>query len=200
MPSTPFLWQIMIETASTPSIIAPLSYAHFEQMAALEQKYYGADFITPAKEAYRWYCAHAYTTTAAAVNDEVIAFANLFPIQSTAFEKLLSGQLNDSELTAESIADIHADDDPLHMFLSCILVEPAYRHTGLTRKLLQAAIEPYLPVQHRCQLIATDNITPEGITFSRHFGFSAHGISGHGSQLFVQPFSRFISKVYSSLT
>lgn len=190
----------MIETANAPSIIAPLSYTHFEQMAALERKYYGADFITPAKEAYRWYCTHAYTTTAAAVNDEIIAFTNLFPIKLAAFKKLLSGQLNDSELTAESIADIYADEGSLHMFLSCILVEPAYRHTGLTRKLLQAAIEPYLPVQHRCQLIATDNITPEGIAFSHHFGFSAHGMSEHGSQLFVQPFSRFISKVSSSLT
>lgn len=188
----------MIEALDTPTIISPLSYAHFEQMAALEHKYYGADFITPAEEAYRWYCAQTYSTTAAAVNNEVIAFVNLFPILPEAFEKLLCGQLNDSELTAESIVDIHADESPLHMFLSCILVEPAYRHTGLTRKLLQAAIEPYLPVRHRCQLIATDNITPEGIAFSRHFGFAAHGTSEHGSQLFVQPFSGFISKVYAS--
>ncbi len=182
-----------------PVIISPLSYAHFEQMAALELKYYGADFITPAEEAYRWYCKHAYTTTAAAVNGEVVAFVNLFPILPGVFGKLLCGQLNDSELTAESIVDIHAGAEPLHMFLSCILVEPAYRRTGLTHRLLRAAIAPYLPMQQRCRLIATDNITPEGAAFSRHFGFTAHGTSEHGSRLFVQPFSSFISKVFASL-
>lgn len=185
--------------ATHPAILSTLSYAHFEQMAALELKYYGADFITPAEEAYRWYCKHAYTTTAAAVNGEVVAFVNLFPILPAVFDKLLSGQLNDSELTAESIVDIHEGAGPLHMFLCCILVEPAYRRTGLTRRLLRAAIAPYLPVQQRCRLIATDNITPEGAAFSRRYGFTAHGRSGHASQLFVQPFSSFISKVFASL-
>lgn len=186
-------------SAEIPVIISPLSYAHFEQMAALELKYYGADFITPAEEAYRWYSKHAYTTTAAAVKGEVVAFVNLFPIVQAAFDNLLCGRLNDSELTAESIVDIHADTEPLHMLLSCILVEPPYRHTGLTRRLLQAATAPYLSVQHRCRLVATDNITPEGAAFSRRFGFSAHGTSEHGSRLFVQPFSSFISKVFASL-
>lgn len=185
--------------AESATILSPLSYAHFEQMATLELKYYGADFITPAEEAYRWYCKHAYTTTAAAVNGEVVAFVNLFPILPAVFEKLLSGQLNDSELTAESIVDIHAGEGTLHMFLSCILVEPAYRRTGLTRRLLRAAIAPYLPVQHRCRLVATDNITPEGAAFSRRYGFEAYGSSDHGSRLFVQPFSSFISKVFASL-
>jgi len=185
--------------ATHPAILSTLSYAHFEQMAALELKYYGADFITPAGEAYRWYCKHAYTTTAAAVNGEVVAFVNLFPILPAVFDKLLSGQLNDSELTAESIVDIHEGAGPLHMFLCCILVEPAYRRTGLTRRLLRAAIAPYLPMQQRCRLIATDNITPEGAAFSRRYGFTAHGRSDHASQLFVQPFSSFISKVFASL-
>ena len=188
----------MNEAPQLPAILPQLTYAHFEQMAALELQYYGADFITPAEEAYRWYLKQAYTIAAAAVNDEVVAFVNLFPIEAAASDKLLRGQLNDSELTADSIVDIYADDGPLHMFLSCILVEPRYRRTGLTRRLLRAAIAPYLPVQHRCQLVATDNITPEGVAFSRHFGFMPHGTSDHDSQLFVQPFSSFVSQVYAS--
>lgn len=189
----------MIDSTLSPTIATALGYAHFEQMAALELKYYGADFITPAEEAYRWYKKHAYTTTAALAGEQVVAFVNLFPILERDFEQLLRGELNDSELTADSVADIHADDSPLHMFLSCILVEPAYRGTGLTRRLLQAAIAPYLPVQHRCQLIATDNITPEGVEFSQHFGFSLVGSTDHGSLVFSQPFSQFISKVCTSI-
>lgn len=182
-----------------PVIADCLSYAHFEQMEALELQYYSADYITPAQEAYRWYQKHSYTTTAALVNNNVIGFVNLFPISESCFEQLLQGTLNDHDLNAENVVDIATDETPLHMFLSCILIEPPYRRT-LTPHLLQAAIAPYIPHLHRCKLVATDNITPKGADFSRRYGFCFKKSSRHGSLIFTQPFVQFCQRIYASLS
>ncbi len=172
-----------------------LTFAHFEQMAALELQYYGSDFITPAEEAFRWYQKQAYTTTAALVENRVVGFVNLFPIEDKAFEQLLQGKLNDHYLTAEDVVDIAESEAALNMFLSCILIEPAYRRTGLTGQLLRAASAPYLPHLHRCGSIATDNITPQGVAFSRRLGFHFVCCSDHGSSIFAQPFSAFLDNI-----
>ncbi len=191
----PIFLSLNTDTLSPTEIPERLTFAHFEQMEALELRYYGTDFITPAAEAYRWYQKQAYTTTAAVAKGQVVGFVNLFPIAEACFEQLMQGTLNDHFLTAEDVADIAADDAPLHMFLSCILVEPAYRRAGLTLQLLRAAAAPYLPHRHRCKLIATDNITPAGARFSRRLGFERICRSDHGSDIYAQAFSAFLSNI-----
>lgn len=185
----------------TPGLRIPheLTEQHFEQMAALEAQYYGEDNITPPAEAYRWYKRYPATTIAAAEGEQIVAFVNLFPVKAEIYDALRAGQFNDHTLTLEGLADPHSEsDEPLHMFLCCVLTEPAYRGLGLTRHLLSLAVEQYEPVQHRCRRIITDNVTPEGAAFSRHYGFEQVQTSDHNSLIFEQDYATFAARVLGS--
>lgn len=185
----------------TPGLRIPdeLTEQHFEQMAALEAQYYGEDNITPPAEAYRWYKRYPATTIAAAVGEQIVAFVNIFPVKAEIYDALRAGQFNDHTLTLEGLADPDSEsDEPLHMFLCCVLTEPAYRGLGLTRHLLSLAVEQYEPVQHRCRRIITDNVTPEGAAFSRHYGFEQVQTSDHNSLIFEQNYADFAARVLGS--
>ena len=187
---------IQAKNAPTLHIVDELTPQHFEQMAALEAKYYGEDRITPAPEAYRWYQRFPATTVAAAMGDEIVAFVNLFPVKEEIYHALRAGDFNDHTLTLEGLADPHdGSEKPLHMFLCCVLTEPAYRGVGLTRHLLSLAIEQYEDVQHRCRSIITDNVTPEGAEFSRRYGFEQVQTSNHDSLIFEQDYASFVAHV-----
>ncbi len=177
-------------------IVDELTEQHFEQMAELEKKYYGEDCITPPAEAYRWYQRYPGTTIAAAMGDNIVAFVNLFPVKQTIYEALKAGTFNDHTLTLDGLeAPDNGSEEPLHMFLCCVLTEPAYRGLGLTRHLLSLAVQQYEPVQHRCRRIITDNVTPEGAEFSRRYGFEQVQISGHDSLIFEQDYADFAARV-----
>lgn len=187
-----------MQAKRTPGLRIPdeLTEQHFEQMAALEAQYYGEDNITPPAEAYRWYKRYPATTIAAAVGEQIVAFVNLFPVKAEIYDALRAGQFNDHTLTLEGLVDPHSEsDEPLHMFLCCVLTEPAYRGLGLTRHLLSLAVEQYEPVQHRCRRIITDNVTPEGAAFSRHYGFEQVQTSDHNSLIFEQDYADFVTHV-----
>lgn len=170
-----------------------LSYAHFEQMEQLELLYYGPEYITPAKEAYRWYQHYPYTVVAAEEAGQIVGFVNLFPVKEPIAQALKAGEFNDHDLTPEGVVDLAADQQaPLHMFLSCVLVEPEYRRQGLTRTLLRAAAEQYASVYHRCVEVITDNVTEEGERFSQRYGFRKLCHSLHGSVVYGQPWQHFV--------
>lgn len=177
---------------SMPQILSRLHYRHFEQMEQLELRYYGAEFITPAAEAWRWYERYPYTVLVAAEGDKVIGFVNLFPVRKEIFDALQDGTFNDHYLTPDGVEDIYKEsDDPLYMFLSCILVEPEYRARGITRELLRAAVAQYERVSHRCTEVITDNVTAEGEAFSRRFGFNKWRDSNHSSVIYRQTWEAF---------
>lgn len=180
-------------------IVDELTEQHFEQMATLEAQYYGEDNITPPAEAYRWYKRYPATTIAAAMGEQIVAFVNLFPVKAEIYDALRAGQFNDHTLTLEGLVDPQTEsDEPLHMFLCCVLTEPAYRGLGLTRHLLSLAVEQYEPVQPRCRRIITDNVTPEGAAFSRHYGFEQVQTSDHNSLIFEQDYADFVAHVTGS--
>ena len=178
-------------------VLAGLEAAHFEQMAQLERLYYGEEYITPPAEAFAWYRRYPYTVLAAADADKVVGFVNLFPVKSFIYEALRAGRFNDHFLTSDGVEDIcTAADTPLHMFLCCIVVHAAYRAQGLTRLLLQKAVAQYAPVRHRCTEVVTDNVTVDGESFSRRYGFRLLCRSDHGSAVYVQSWQDFERAVW----
>lgn len=181
-------------------VLSGLKYAHFEQMAQLERKYYGEEFITPPHEAYRWYLRYPYTVVAVSDADKVVGFVNLFPVKQDIFNALKAGCFNDHFLTLDGVEDIHADTAaPLYMFLCCVVVDAEYRVHGLTPLLLQHAVAQYAPVRHRCTEVVTDNVTEDGERFSRRYGFRHLCASDHESAVYVQAWSDFERQVLLSL-
>ncbi len=162
-----------------------LDFSHFEQMAQLERCFYGEEFITPPEEAYRWYLRYPYTVVAESDCRRVVGFVNLFPVQPHIARALRAGLFNDHFLTLDGVVDIEAEpSSPLHMFLSCIVVDAAYRHRGITRRLLRRAVEQYAAVSHRCSEVLTDNVTAEGVAFSLRYGFRFLCASNHSSSVY----------------
>ena len=177
-------------------LLQELSYAHFAQMAQLELQFYGEEFITPPHEAHKWYQRYPYTVVAAAHNDKIVGFVNLFPVKKHIADALRAGVFNDHFLTLDGVEDIYAAaDTPLHMFLCCVVVDSAYRAHGLTRVLLKAAAAQYAEVAHRCADVITDNVTADGEAFSQRYGFSLLRSSDHGSAIYTQPWADFVQKL-----
>lgn len=185
----PVVGRMKPDMAGEPTV---LQFRHFEQMAQLEEQYYGAEFITPPQEAWRWYARYPYTVVAELVDDAVVGFVNLFPVKADIYEALREGRFNDHFLTLEGVEDIAGPGEaPLHMFLSCVLVEPAYREQGLTRRLLAKAAAQYAAVRHRCTAVVTDNVTEEGERFSQRYGFRLLCHSDHGSAVYALSWAEF---------
>jgi len=178
------------------SILQSLQLAHFQQMYLLELTYYKAAFITPAEEAYNWYKRFPNSTIAAANEQgDIIGFINLFPVQPHIFKQIENGTFNDAELKVEDIVDITKNEEPLQMFLSCIVVSNSYRGLGVTQLLLKTAKEKYKSVEHRCQYIITDNITDAGQHFSKKYGFMKQQATKHQSFIYKQLYADFVKLV-----
>jgi len=182
-----------------------LTLADFERMADLEARAYSDDFIAPAQEAYAWYRRYPYTVVVLAcanagapAGDErrIAGFINMFPVTDEVFEGLRAGTFNDADLTVDQIVDIElAGDGPLHMFLSCIAVDEAYRGHGVAGALVRAAAARYEHVAHRVDWIVTDNVTPGGERFSQNLGFDFVRTSDHGSAIYLQEYASFVRRL-----
>ena len=177
-------------------LLTTLNLSHFDQMFQMEQQFYGSDHITPAEEAFAWYQRFPYTVVAAEDHGRIAGFVNLFPVCDAVLNQLRQGTFNDRDLTVDQIVDIHASQtEPLHMFLSCDVIASEYRKHGLTNLLLRKATEQYAAVEHRCDVIVTDNVPPEGCRFAQTYGFVPLRSSDHDSLLQEQSYRRFCSLV-----
>lgn len=207
-------------TAPPPSdglgVLDGLTRGHFEEMARLEARFYGDDYITPPDEAYAWYLRAPDTTVVLADGRGRIAgFINMFPVRDGVYEALRSGTFNDRDLTANDVVVVAsrpcgasrgglpgqeglAPGPRLHMFLSCVVVDDAYRRRSAgtaAGRLLREAVRRYEPVECLVDTVLVDNVTPDGVRFSRRWGFEPVVASDHGSQVFEQPYAAFARRV-----
>lgn len=173
-------------------IIPQLTTQHFYDMEALELQFYDAEFITPPEESYRWYLHHPHSTVAAESNGRLVGFVNLFPVLPEVYKALRAGTFNDHFLEMEHIAPLTAQ--PLHMFLSCVVVHHDFRGKGLTRQLLREAVKPYAALP--CVGVVTDNVTADGCRFSERYGFARICRSDHDSWVYEQEWSRFLTALH----
>lgn len=172
-----------------------LTLADFRAMEALEASCYDAAYITPAAEAYAWYCRDPRTTVAAKDGAGALAgFVNLFPVPERVFAALLAGTYADSGMTADDLAPApDPQGRPLDLFLSCIAVAPAHRGTGLARALVRRAAAQYAP--YPCARVVTDNVTEAGERFSRRCGLTLVCESGHGSRVYAGAWATFLHAI-----
>ena len=173
------------------SIIPQLNMQHFHEMEALELQFYDAEFIAPAEETWRWYEQHPHSTIAAEADGRLVGFVNLFPVKPEVYRAILSGEFNDHFMEVSDLAPL--DASPLHMFLSCVVVHRDYRHQGIIRLLLRAAVQSY--AGKPCAGIVTDNVTEDGCRFSERFGFRFLRESDHQSRIYEQSWQEFVSQV-----
>lgn len=183
----------MCYTAAAPRMKLHLSthltLQHFYDMEALELQFYDAEFITPPEESYRWYLHHPHSTVAATDGKRLIGFVNLFPVLPEVYEALRAGTFNDHFMEMEHIAPLTAQ--PLHMFLSCVVVDKASQGRGIARQLLRAAVQPYIGLP--CLRVITDNVTTDGEHLSQRLGFTRLCRSDHDSEIYEQDWKDFLN-------
>lgn len=202
-------------------VLDALDMGRFEEMERLEAGCYGPEFIAPAAEAYAWYLRLPDSTVALADGaGAVVGFVNMFPVTDGVYRALRAGTFNDADLRASDVVDVSGlaagpgpgfegapasgqqpgpegapTPGPLHMFLSCIVVERAHRGGEVARALLREAVARYERIEGLVDEIVTDNVTPEGVRFSRRWGFAPVCASDHASQVFAQPYAAFVRRV-----
>ena len=177
----------------------PLARADFDAMAAMEARFYGEDLITPAEESWNWYERYPFTIVAArGERGEIAGFVNLFPVSEGVHTALLAGAFNDANLTTDDVVDpwAHgADSAPLHMFLSCVVVDAPWQGSGLAYRLVARAAEQYAEFASRIADVTIDTATPDGAGLARNLGFTLVRPSDHGTQIWQSTWENFIAHI-----
>ena len=169
-----------------------LTEEDFRRMADMERSAYGETYITPPEEAARWYALHPDSCVAFVSPDGGIAgFINLFPVRDEVVRSLESGAFNDSLLRAEDVLDpaagLKAD-----LFFSCILASPAYRGTGLSMRLVNAALDACAPALPGAGRIYLDAATKGGESVAARLGMRFLRETEHGTRLYRGTVRRFV--------
>ena len=176
-----------------------LTRADFDAMAAMEARFYGEDLITPAEESWHWYERYPFTIVAArGEQGEVAGFVNLFPVSEGVHAAILDGAFNDANLTTDDVVDPWAqgaDSAPLHMFLSCVVVDTPWQGSGLAYRLVARAAEQYAEFASRIADVAIDTATPDGAGLARNLGFTLVRPSDHGTQIWQSTWENFIAHI-----
>ncbi len=172
-----------------------LTPADFQAMAALEAACYDERYITPAAEAYAWYCREPRSTVVAVDGAALAGFVNLLPVRGEVYAALLAGTYDDSGMTAADLAPAPegAGLPQVYLFLSCIVVDAAYRGTGLSFALLRRAAAQYA----RCRVarVVTDNVTAAGERLSDRCGLAFVCDSDHGSRVHAGDWATFCAAI-----
>lgn len=166
------------------TIPATLSLQDFQQMEQLELSCYDESYITPYREAYHWYKKEPRSVLVLTHGSRIIGFVNLFPVEEELFLAILRGHCNDSLLKAEDIAA----DTPTakYLFLSCAVVDKAYRRQGLGKELIRRAAAQYAIAREA--LLITDNVTEAGCRLSESLGLLYQRDSDHGTKIYMGAF------------
>ncbi len=179
-------------------IASELEFLDFEDMAALERRFYDDEFITPAAESYAWYRAYPASVVAARSTEggKVVGFVNLFPVRCEVGEALLAGTFNDAGLTVGDIAGL--DEAGAVLFFCCAVLDEAYRGQGLLRQLVATAVEPYRDAVGRIDFVVADTVTPHGARLMERFGLEFVCTSDHDSRIYRAPLRSFIDHIDAS--
>lgn len=175
-----------------------LTLEDFKRMKKLEEKYYDQEFITPYEEAYKWYKKYSYSIRAIEVDDKVIGFINMFPINDRVYRLLKQGQFNDKYLEIEDLINLETyEEKELNLFLSCILIDEKYRKTEALTLILNEYSNTYKEVNKKFKIkkVITDNVTDGGSNFSKRLGFEKVIDSNHDSIVYETAFEDFIKNI-----
>ena len=177
----------------------PLARADFDAMAAMEARFYGEDLITPAEESWNWYERYPFTiVTARGEQGEIAGFVNLFPVSDDVHAALLAGAFNDANLTVDDVVDLWAraaDSAPLHMFLSCVVVDTPWQGSGLAYRLVAQAAAQYADFAARIADVTIDTATPDGAGLAHNLGFTPDCPSDHGTQIWQSTWENFLAHI-----
>ncbi|MGM9987163.1 MAG: GNAT family N-acetyltransferase [Bacillaceae bacterium] len=172
-----------------------LTLVDFYEMEQLEKQYYDTDFITPAMESYECYKQRKGSILVVEDKGKIVGFMNLFPIEYSLYEQIKRGVFNDKDLTYKDIVEIETGEGDIYLFLSCIVVDKAYRKKGVSALLLQAYCRYY--EQKQVKSIIIDNVTEDGDDFSQKLGFQFITVSDHDSNIYEISFAHFFERIFA---
>lgn len=147
-----------------------LTFEDFWEMEQMERKFYSEEFIAPAEEAMRWFEAHPFSVKVVEDDGEIAGFMNLFPVVPSVAKAILHGEFNDHDLKAENIQSPDHADEPLQIFLSCLVVRSSKRHTGVVSVLMNSYFEEIDSWGNEIGNVMMETVTVEGAQFAQRIG------------------------------
>lgn len=175
-------------------------------MENLEKYYYDAEFITPHNESYKWYLHNPRTLIAVEHGGTIVAFLNIMPIREKIYQLICSGSYIDKEMTVNDFISedslLNIKNEPLFLFLSCIVVDPAYRQTNASKILLEECHQYLNELKAKGVIflaIVTDNVTEDGVKFSKKIGLECIKASNHGSYIYGNSYDNFNERMIKLL-
>lgn len=175
-----------------------LSHRDFIEMEKMERKYYSEDFVTDAESSFDWYLYWSKSTVVATYKNKIAGFMNIFPISDSLYYSLLSGSYDDSEMVYEEIKRPDDTDDIYHLFLSCVVIDKAYRDTDALCQILReyvAIYDDFNDKGYSFQSIITQNVTAQGVNFSTKIGMIPTKIADNGSTICIGKYEDVRSKI-----
>ncbi len=168
-------------------------------MEDLEKLYYDEDYITKAEESYRWYIHSSNSIVVIEHNGEIVGFMNMFPIKDEIFNKIKNGEYNDKFMTYKDVVLLDEREELIHnLFLSCIVIHEKYRGGEALKILLQEYLriyEQYVSRGFKFNNVITDNVTENGVKFSKKIGLKPIIESDHGSTICMGRYEELLTTV-----
>lgn len=166
-----------------------LTEKDFLKFDELERKFYSDDYITPKEECYLWYRHENLSYIAIEEDKKIVGFMCLFPIKDEVYKKIELGIYNDSNMTHKDILtteEINTNDiKEIKLFLSCIVVDVGFRKIGV-----KFLLNEYLNIYNEfvkdgiaIKDVITDNVTKDGVEFSKRIGLEPILKSDHGTTI-----------------
>ena len=164
-------------------ICSELTIEDFVSMEKLEKLYYGDEFITPYATSYECYLRFKHYVVAVKHNEDLVGMMCLFPVTDAIFLALKTGDYNDATLTPADIVIPDSSGKSLNLFLSCIVIHEAHRK-GVKKLLFERYKQIYFDYemdQNPLSDIITDNVSEEGVLFSKRHCMTPIKTSSHSS-------------------
>ncbi|MEG0663134.1 MAG: GNAT family N-acetyltransferase, partial [Anaerovoracaceae bacterium] len=157
------------------------------------------EHISPYEEAYGWYQQYPWYNVVLEEDDKIVAFLELFPMTETLYQAYRSGCFDDDGLSAEDIVDIFsAEPGQYNLCWLTIAVHPEYRGKGALHQLFAYQVEFYEQFRKKGIIfdrVITDNVTEEGINFSKKLGFSKVKDTIFGTVIYEMGYTQFKERV-----
>lgn len=143
------------------------------QILSLDRQTYATDRCVSFKVCNAWLKKNPEIIYAIKLNEQVVGFFSFLPLTEKAYQKILSGEINECDLRAADILP-YIKNGELSCLFCDIVVEPEFRHTSAMLVLLNAYSKLLKNLAKRgikIKRIIALCVTKEGVALAERFDF-----------------------------
>lgn len=169
----------------TPFVRHAHSERDLQWLYHIEQEEYGSDSILSYEKVFGWWQRYPKGTYRLTLGSDIIGGLGLWPLTESAFTRLTSGQMDETDLKVEDVVSATSEGILPFWYVGDIILEKSYRQTKArwASILLIQSLQSWLQIQNVAFDVKISALlySPQGKSLARKLGFCpvAQSPSGH---------------------